>query len=163
MAKAGKKSVGVRATGMALLPFMIGKDSSKPKKAGVRMEKLANINFPVSRIRTRMRKLMANKTVTKHGAIFLAAQMEYILAEVVDLAGNMMEADKKKTLQGKHLFKAVHDDAELNNFFGQGLIHEGGVSITVTDRHFKTQKRIKEDEKRASRKAAKEQLATMGA
>ena len=152
MAKGAKKGVGV-----------VRKDSSKPRKNPVRTEKMANISFPVARIRTRMRKFMANKTVTKHGAIFLAAEMEYILAEVVDLAGNMMESDKRKTLQGRHLFKAVQDDAELNNFFGKGLIHEGGVNITVTEKHHKTQKRIKEDEKKASKKAAKEQMATMGA
>ena len=77
-----------------------------------------------------------------------------------------MEQGKKKTLSARHLFQAIQDDAELNNFFGAGLVQGGGVKVTVTDRVYRTQANIRKAEKKASRKAAKEQqeaMATMGA
>ena len=145
------------------MPKVTKKDVSKPRKVAVRKEIYAGISFPISRIQNRMRKLNANKTVTGNSAVFLAAELEYIAAEICDLAGNMCMDAGQKTLSQKHLFEAINGDAELSKIFAAGIIHEGGVKKTVTDFRYKSVRQIAENEKKAEKKAAKEQLATMGA
>ena len=136
------------------------KDSSKPN---IKQEKRAGISFPVTRIKRYMQKLRANKTVTNTAAVMLCAVLEYLTAEVTDLAGNLALDDNKKTFNQKHLFKALGSDAQLTKVFN-GLIHEGGVKQTVTDFRFKSQKQIHDAEKKAQKKADKEMVtATMGA
>ena len=152
MAKATNKKTGSKVG--------VKKDSSKP---GVKKEKRAGISFPVTRIKRYMTKMRANKTVRDTAAVFLSAVLEYLCAEVTDLAGNMALDDNKKTFNQKHLFKALESDHQLTKVFN-GLIHEGGVKQTVNDFRFKSQKQIQDAEKKAQKKADKEHVqATMGA
>ena len=123
----------------------------------------AGINFPVIRMKKFMEKLKANKNVNKQAAIFLAAELEYLTAEIADLASQACEQEKKQTIKATHLFKAIDGDDEIRRVLGKGIIHEGGTRQTVFDFKQKTQKQVNDAAKMAKLAKDEENIATMGA
>ena len=59
--------------------------------------------------------------------MYLAAVMEYMCAEVLELAGNAARDNKKSRITPRHLTLAVRNDEELNKFLGGVTIANGGV------------------------------------
>ena len=57
----------------------------------------------------------------------MAAVLEYIVAEVLELAGNAAKDNKKLRVTPRHIQLAVRNDDELNAFFGNAVIASGGV------------------------------------
>ena len=57
----------------------------------------------------------------------MAATLEYLCAEILELAGNACRDNKKKRINPRHVQLAVRNDEELNKLF-QGInIAQGGV------------------------------------
>jgi histone H2A len=95
------------------------KSTSKASKAG--------LQFPVARIG---RYLKAGKYCTRIGAgapVYLAAVLEYLCAEILELAGNAARDNKKARIVPRHLQLAVRNDEELNKLLGGVTIASGGV------------------------------------
>ena len=95
------------------------KSQSKSSKAG--------LQFPVGRI---SRYLKRGKYATRVGAgapVYLAAILEYLTAEVLELAGNAARDNKKTRIVPRHIQLAVRNDEELNKLFGGVTIAQGGV------------------------------------
>ena len=61
------------------------------------------------------------------GPIYLTAVLEYMVAEVLELAGNACRDNKKKRVTPRHLVLAIRNDEELNKFLGGVTIAAGGV------------------------------------
>lgn len=57
---------------------------------------------------------VATQTDLAGGAVFLAGVLEYLCNEVLELAGNAAEENKKKTIQPRHIAQAIRNDEELN-------------------------------------------------
>ena len=98
----------------------------KSKKATSRSSK-AGIVFPVGRVH---RFLKLGRYASRIGAgapVYLAAVMEYMVAEVLELAGNAARDLKLKRVTPRHLLLAVRQDEELNKFLGGVTIAAGGV------------------------------------
>ena len=53
--------------------------------------------------------------------------LEYIVAEVLDLAGNTAKGNNGMRKIPRHIELAVCNDDELNSFFGNAIIAEGRV------------------------------------
>ena len=96
------------------------------KKAMTRSTK-AGLQFPVGRIG---RFLKAGKYATRTGAgapVYMAAVLEYLTAEVLELAGNAARDNKKARIIPRHIQLAVRNDEELNKLLGEVTIASGGV------------------------------------
>ena len=96
-----------------------GKKSTSSSKAG--------LQFPVGRIARYIRK---QKVATRVGAgapVYLAAVLEYLAAEILELAGNAAKDNKKSRIVPRHIQLAVRNDEELNKLLGGVTIAAGGV------------------------------------
>lgn len=59
--------------------------------------------------------------------MYLAAVLEYLTAEVLELAGNAARDNKKARIIPRHLQLAVRNDEELNQLLQHVTFAEGGV------------------------------------
>ena len=103
-----------------------GKGKSSSKKATSRSAK-AGLQFPVGRV---ARYLKAGKYATRVGAgapVYLAAVLEYLCAEVLELAGNASRDNKKTRIVPRHVQLAIRNDEELSKLLGTVTIASGGV------------------------------------
>ena len=103
-----------------------GRGKTSTKKSQSKSSK-AGLQFPVGRI---SRFLKKGKYATRVGAgapVYLAAILEYLTAEVLELAGNAARDNKKTRIVPRHIQLAVRNDEELNKLFGGVTIAQGGV------------------------------------
>ncbi|XP_067116389.1 H2A histone family member 1a like [Osmerus mordax] len=87
----------------------------------------AGLTFPVGRIARLLKKGRYAKCIGSGAAVYLAAVMEYLCAEVLELAGNACRDNKKVRIVPRHVQLAVRNDEELNLLLGSVTIAEGGV------------------------------------
>ena len=101
-----------------------GKSSaSRPQSRSAR----AGLSFPVGRI---ARFLKAGRYAERVGAgapVYLAAVLEYLAAEVLELAGNAARDNKKTRIVPRHIQLAVRNDEELARLLARATIAAGGV------------------------------------
>jgi len=102
---------------------MVGKAKSKPISRSTR----AGLQFPVGRMHRRLKKGNYSRRVGSGAPIYLAAVMEYLAAEVLELAGNAARDNKKKRIIPRHLQLAIRNDEELNKLLAGVTIAQGGV------------------------------------
>jgi histone H2A len=107
-----------------------GKKASSGKKATSRSAK-AGLQFPVGRVARFMRKAKVASRVGAGAPVYMAAVLEYLTAEVLELAGNAARDNKKSRIVPRHIQLAVRNDEELNKLMGGVTIAAGGVLPNV--------------------------------
>ena len=101
-----------------------GKKGKKSSGGSSRSSK-AGLQFPVGRIH---RYLKGSAPRIGAGApVYLAAVLEYLCAEILELAGNAARDNKKSRIVPRHVTLAVRNDEELNKFLGGVTVASGGV------------------------------------
>jgi len=87
----------------------------------------AGLQFPVGRIHRLLRKGHYAERVGAGAPVYLAAVLEYLAAEILELAGNAARDNKKSRIIPRHLQLAIRNDEELNRLLGHVVISQGGV------------------------------------
>jgi histone H2A len=87
----------------------------------------AGLQFPVGRVARYMKKAKVADRVGAGAPVYLAAVLEYLSAEILELAGNAARDNKKSRIVPRHIQLAVRNDEELNKLLGGVTIASGGV------------------------------------
>ncbi|CAD6578851.1 MAG: histone H2A [Cyphobasidiales sp. Tagirdzhanova-0007] len=87
----------------------------------------AGLQFPVGRIHRMLRKGNYAQRIGAGAPVYLAAVLEYLAAEILELAGNAARDNKKSRIIPRHLQLAIRNDEELNKLLGHVVISQGGV------------------------------------
>jgi len=103
-----------------------GKNASSDKKAKSRSSK-AGLQFPVGRIHRHLRKGNYAQRIGAGVPVYLAAVLEYLTAEILELAGNAARDNKKSRIIPRHIQLAIRNDEELNKLLAEVTIAQGGV------------------------------------
>ncbi|GKA86491.1 histone H2AX [Tanacetum coccineum] len=103
-----------------------GRGKPKSTKSVTRSAK-AGLTFPVGRISRYLRNGRYAKRVGSGCPVYLSAVLEYLAAEVLELAGNAARDNKKSRINPRHILLAVRNDEELGKLLGGVTIANGGV------------------------------------
>ncbi|KAI8370624.1 histone H2A [Radiomyces spectabilis] len=87
----------------------------------------AGLQFPVARIHRIMCKRNYGKYIRSGAPVYMAAVLEYLAAEILELAGNAARDNHKARIAPRHLQLAVRNDEELNRLLAHVTISQGGV------------------------------------
>jgi len=109
----------------AVTKFNSGQDSEDSSQR-TSQSKLAQLTFPVGRIRTYLKNFKYAERIGKGAPIYLAAVVEYMCAEVLELAGNAARDNKKVRIIPHHIQLACRNDEELNKILARVTIVGGG-------------------------------------
>ena len=96
-----------------------GKSTTRSNRAG--------LQFPVGRIHRHLREGRYAERVGAGAPVYLAAVLEYLTAEILELAGNAARDNKRTRIVPRHIQLAVRNDEELNRLLGGVTIASGGV------------------------------------
>ena len=141
MPKGAKKSVEAPAGIMDGSKKGGKKSSSKSQKAG--------LTFPVARINRFMKGNSGTKRIGGSAPVYMTAVIEYVTAELMELAGNNTKKAGRKTVAPDDLTTALRGDADLAKVFA-------GHGIFVGDRINKISETIKYTAAKSKRSAAAE-------
>jgi len=100
-----------------------GKKAAGPKSRSAK----AGLTFPVGRLGTMLKKGRYTKRIGAGAPVYMAAVLEYLVAELLELAGNAARDNKKTRIIPRHIQLAVKNDEELNKYLGKATIASGGV------------------------------------
>jgi histone H2A len=86
----------------------------------------AGLQLSVPRISKIMRQVSFADNLGKPAAIYMTAVIEYLLAEILELAGNAARDNNKSRISSKFIFMAIVHDEELSKL-SCGILMGGGV------------------------------------
>lgn len=94
-------------------------DAARSKRAG--------LEFPVGRIHRMLKDGNYAARIGSKSSIYLAAVLEYLSSEMLEVAGHAAHDNKKKRINPRHVELSVQGDAELRELLQHVTISSGGV------------------------------------
>ncbi|KAJ4968059.1 hypothetical protein NE237_014760 [Protea cynaroides] len=129
------------------------------RKKSVSKSIKAGLQFPVGRVARFLKKGRYAQRVGTGAPVYLAAVLEYLAAEVLELAGNAARDNKKTRIIPRHLLLAVRNDEELGKLLNGVTIASGGVlpnihTVLLPKKTEKSEKSEKASQPKSPKKAA---------
>ncbi len=103
-----------------------GKGGRGDRKSQTQSSK-AGLQFPVGRVGRYLKNGRYAQRIGAGAPVYLSAVLEYLCAEILELAGNAARDNKKSRIVPRHLQLAIRNDEELNKLLGDVTIASGGV------------------------------------
>eukprot|EP01128_Nolandella_sp_AFSM9_P008425 TRINITY_DN510_c0_g1_i1.p2 TRINITY_DN510_c0_g1~~TRINITY_DN510_c0_g1_i1.p2 ORF type:complete len:137 (-),score=49.00 TRINITY_DN510_c0_g1_i1:38-448(-) len=97
------------------------------KTASTSRSARAGLTFPVGRLHRQLKAGQFAKRVGVGAPVYLAAVLEYLTAEILELAGNASRDNKRVRIIPRHIMLAIRNDEELNKLLADVTIANGGV------------------------------------
>ena len=83
----------------------------------------AGVTFPIRRIFRKLKKRTHLRIWIK-AAVYTAAVLQYVVSEILDLAGTITKRFKKKIIKPSHINNALRCDEELDKLTGNAILPE---------------------------------------
>ncbi|NP_001080881.1 core histone macro-H2A.2 isoform X1 [Xenopus laevis] len=99
----------------------------KKKTTKLSRSSRAGVIFPVGRMMRYLRRGTHKYRIGMGAPVYMAAVIEYLAAEILELAGNAARDNKKSRITPRHILLAVANDEELNQLLRGVTIASGGV------------------------------------
>ena len=120
------------------------KSTSQSKKAG--------LVFPIGRIGTALRKGRYAPRISKSASTSMAAVLEYLTSEVLEVAAKaVLQRNKGKRITPRALTLAVRHDADLGALLKDVTLSRGGV-VPKIDKALESKKKSKKSGKKVQKK-----------
>jgi histone H2A len=103
------------------------KSTADGGKKKVSSAKKAGLQFSVGRVRKLMKDASTKSRLGNTAAVYLAAVLEYITAEILELGGNAAKDNKRTQIKPRFLQLAIRMDEELDKLLKDATIASGGV------------------------------------
>ena len=109
-----------------------GKNSQRNvKKKSQSDHSKVGLIFPVARLGRHLKGGRYAERVGKSGAVFMAAVLEYMVCEILELAGQAATEAGKNRIAPRHLQLAVRNDEELAKLMASTMISNGGYMSNI--------------------------------
>ena len=99
----------------------------KVKGKAISRSKRAGLVLSVARILRILRKGRYAAHIAVGASIYLAAVLEYLVADLLEISGNVARDNKKLRIMPRHLLLAIRNDEEFNKLLSTVTIPHGGV------------------------------------
>lgn len=133
--------------------------SGKEKKAAASRSSKAGLTMPVSRVNRHLKLSRVTERVGCTTPVFMACVLEYVLSEVLELAGNKCQKDKHKRVSVSDIVYAIRTDKELHKlmegfrFFTGDKLQNVSQAVTLEEEKVK---KVRNGEKLSSKKSTAE-------
>uniref|UniRef100_A0A672R1J0 Histone H2A n=1 Tax=Sinocyclocheilus grahami TaxID=75366 RepID=A0A672R1J0_SINGR len=87
----------------------------------------AGVIFPVGRMLRYIKRGLPKYRIGVGAPVYMAAVLEYLTAEILELAGNAARDNKKGRVTPRHILLAIANDEELHQLLRGVTIAAGGV------------------------------------
>ncbi|XP_031820017.1 histone H2A-beta, sperm-like [Sarcophilus harrisii] len=110
----------------------------------------AGLQFPIGRIYKYLKTGNYAERISIEAPVFLAAVMEYLTTELLEVSGNVAQLNKKVRITPRHIQLALQNDKELRELVAAATIPEGGVMPHIHFQLLSRKTRALPDEKSSS-------------
>ena len=106
------------------------KGKAKGKASGtkqVNRSAKAGLCFPVGRIARMLKNGRYCQRVGMGAPVYLAAVLEYLTAETLEVSAQVAQSQKKSRINPRHILLATKEDPELDQLCQNAVVASGGV------------------------------------